>query len=64
VVPRSLVFNWKDEARRFTPALRVLDYTAPGRGRAAAALAGHDLVLTTYGTLRRDVAVLRDVAFD
>jgi hypothetical protein len=64
VVPRSLVFNWKDEARRFTPALRVLDYTGPGRGRAAAALAGHDLVLTTYGTLRRDVAVLRDVAFD
>ncbi len=27
VVPRSLVFNWIEEAKRFTPELRVLDYT-------------------------------------
>ncbi len=27
VVPRSLVFNWMEEARRFAPELRVLDYT-------------------------------------
>src|SRR5262249_31072653 len=27
VVPRSLVFNWIQEAQRFTPRLRVLDYT-------------------------------------
>ena len=27
VVPRSLVFNWKQEAARFTPELRVLDHT-------------------------------------
>ena len=31
VVPRSLVFNWKQEAARFAPALRVLDYTGGGR---------------------------------
>ena len=29
VVPRSLVFNWIAEARRFAPQLRVLDYTGP-----------------------------------
>ena len=29
VVPRSLVFNWIEEAERFTPNLRVLDYTGP-----------------------------------
>ena len=34
VVPRSLVFNWMAEAARFTPALRVLDYTGAGRARA------------------------------
>ena len=27
VVPKSLVFNWKQEAARFAPELRVLDHT-------------------------------------
>jgi superfamily II DNA or RNA helicase len=62
VVPKSLVFNWKEEAAKFTPNLRVLDYT--GVGRAAAELTGFDIVLTTYGTLRRDAIRLKDVAFD
>ena len=62
VVPRSLVFNWKDEAARFTPALRVLDYT--GSSRDAAAIEDHDLVLTTYGTLRRDAPQLIEHQFD
>ena len=34
VVPRSLVFNWIEEARRFTPELRVLNYTGLDRGAA------------------------------
>ena len=34
VVPRSLVFNWKQEAARFTPELRVLDYTGAGPRQA------------------------------
>ena len=62
VVPRSLVFNWKQEAARFTPGLRVLDYT--GTGRNILDLAGFDLIITTYGTLRRDAVRLKDVEFD
>jgi superfamily II DNA or RNA helicase len=62
VVPRSLVFNWKEEAKRFTPGLRVLDYT--GLNRNGNDFSAYDLVLTTYGTLRRDAARLRDVEFD
>ena len=34
VVPRSLVFNWKHEAERFAPQLRVLDHTGIGRTQA------------------------------
>jgi len=64
VVPRSLVFNWKDEARRFAPALRILDHTGAGRAAPGAHFRGYDVVLTTYGTLRRDAATLKDVAFD
>ncbi len=62
VVPRSLVFNWIDEARRFAPKLKVVDYT--GVLRDAAAITGADLVLTTYGTLRRDAGVLNAMVFD
>jgi hypothetical protein len=62
VVPRSLVFNWKQEAERFTPQLRVLDYT--GTERDVTGFAEHDLILTTYGTLRRDAVRLKDVEFD
>jgi len=64
VVPRSLVFNWRQEASRFAPALRVLDYTGGGRRDALATFPAHDVVLTTYGTLRRDAGELKDVAFD
>jgi superfamily II DNA or RNA helicase len=63
VVPRSLVFNWIAEAAHFTPRLRVLDHTGIGRDRECP-FAGCDLVLTTYGTLRQDVAALRKTEFD
>ncbi|HVW10062.1 MAG TPA: DEAD/DEAH box helicase [Bryobacteraceae bacterium] len=62
VAPRSLIFNWREEAERFTPLLSILDYTGPQRDLNA--IRRFDLVLTTYGTLRRDIARLREVEFD
>jgi len=65
VVPRSLVFNWKQEAERFTPKLRVLDYTGAARVKGEPEhFENYDLVLTTYGTLRRDALHLKDIRFD
>ncbi len=65
VVPRSLVFNWLAEAAHFTPRLRVLDYTgAARRARESDPFADCDVVLTTYGTLRKDVGALRKMEFD
>ncbi|HZZ41889.1 MAG TPA: DEAD/DEAH box helicase [Tepidisphaeraceae bacterium] len=64
VAPRSLIFNWMAEAKRFAPKLRVLDHSPAGRTRATEAVHGHDLILTTYGTLRRDAGYLKDVHFD
>lgn len=63
VVPRSLIFNWMREAERFSPSLRVLDYSGTARKDLAGAFAEHDLILTTYGTLRRDVQSLRKREF-
>ena len=64
VVPRSLVFNWREEAARFTPALRVLDHTGTQRERGEIDVSGHDLMIATYGTLRRDAAALAAIEFD
>lgn len=63
VVPRSLVFNWLGEAERFAPSLRVSDYSGPDRAGADSAFADADLVLATYGTMRRDIECLREVNF-
>jgi superfamily II DNA or RNA helicase len=62
VVPRSVVFNWIEEAARFAPQLKVLDFS--GTGRSVERVKGHHVVLTTYGTLRRDALLLKDVEFE
>jgi superfamily II DNA or RNA helicase len=64
IVPRSLVFNWMQEAARFTPRLRVLDYTGPNRHALRDEFDKYDLIVTTYGTLRSDVAELRGIEFE
>ncbi|MCA9049965.1 MAG: SNF2 helicase associated domain-containing protein, partial [Planctomycetaceae bacterium] len=64
VVPRSLIFNWMNECRRFGPSLKVLDYTGMDRSVLRDKFSKHDVILTTYGTVRRDVVELKDVEFD
>jgi superfamily II DNA or RNA helicase len=64
VVPRSLLFNWRQEATRFTPGMRVLVHEGRDRARDVAAVAEYDLVLVTYGTLRRDAPLLAEMEFD
>ncbi len=64
IVPRSLVFNWMQEAAKFTPRLRVLDYTGPGRHGLREAFHEYDLIITTYGTVRTDIAELTKFEFD
>ncbi|GGJ59090.1 DEAD/DEAH box helicase [Streptomyces brasiliensis] len=52
VCPASLLGNWQREAARFTPAVPVRRYH--GGERTLDHLAGDELVLVTYGVLRRD----------
>jgi superfamily II DNA or RNA helicase len=64
VVPRSLVFNWVQEAARFAPQLRVFDHSGVDRPKGADHLSDYDVIVTTYGTLRRDIMHLKDARFD
>ncbi|MBI4279371.1 MAG: SWIM zinc finger family protein, partial [Armatimonadetes bacterium] len=64
VMPKSLAFNWREEAARFTPDLRVFEHTGSGRAKPGPHFCDHDLIITTYGTLRRDAAQFAGVEFD
>ncbi|HEY4988555.1 MAG TPA: DEAD/DEAH box helicase, partial [Opitutaceae bacterium] len=54
VCPASLVENWRREAARFAPQLRVFVHRGNSRLGNRSELANWDLVLTSYGTLTRD----------
>ncbi len=58
VLPTSLLFNWRREAERIAPALRVLTLHGADRHEAFERLGEHDLVLTTYPLLWRDIEQL------
>lgn len=55
VCPTSLLANWQREAERFTPELKMLRIDGANRSEKIVRLAEHDLALTSYGLLRRDV---------
>lgn len=65
VAPTSLVFNWQEEAVKFTPELNVIAISGQSGERleqlqtAAAA----DLVITSYGMLRRDIELYEEINF-
>ncbi|MEV0186786.1 SNF2-related protein [Streptomyces sp. NPDC050625] len=60
VCPMSLLGNWEREVQRFAPGIPVRRFHGPGR--TLDDLASNAFVLTTYGTLRRDEALLADTA--
>lgn len=57
VLPTSLVFNWKREAAHIAPALSVLALHGPQRDFAA--IPAHDVLLTTYPLIWRDIEQLQ-----
>jgi len=63
VCPASLVENWRREAARFTPGLKVFVHRGDQRLGGAADLAGWDLVITSYGTLARDREIWSSAEF-
>jgi superfamily II DNA or RNA helicase len=63
VAPTSVVPNWLAEAKKFTPALRVLVLSGPDRGKYHRSIPHADLVLTSFALLHRDVTKLRNHRF-
>jgi len=54
VVPTSLIYNWINEAKKFTPQLNVFVHMGQGRLKTNEHFADYDLIISTYGTARND----------
>ena len=63
VVPKSLIANWQRESEKFTPELHFLEYMGNFRNKDTVIFNDYDVVLTTYGTMLRDVEILRGYKF-
>ena len=59
VAPTSVVPNWRAEALKFTPDLRVLVLNGPERKKYHRSIPHADLVLTSFALLHRDIEKLR-----
>jgi superfamily II DNA or RNA helicase len=65
VMPRSLLFNWKAELSRFAPEFRVLVHHGTERGETLPeeGLDSGLVILTSYATLRNDLALFDGTEF-
>ena len=62
IMPKSLIYNWENEIKRFSPKLKVGIYY--GINRDFSSLKKVDIILTTYGTIRNDIENLLEQKFD
>lgn len=63
ILPTSLIYNWKNEARKFTPDLKVFIHSGVNRSKDPEVFAENDLILTTYGIARQDKDMLKTFPF-
>ncbi|MEE8408823.1 MAG: DEAD/DEAH box helicase [Myxococcota bacterium] len=63
VAPTSVVTVWRDEAARFTPELRLALWHGAPSVRHAIDVTAYDVLVTSYGILRRDADKLAKIAF-
>ena len=53
IMPKSLIYNWENEIKKFSPKLKVGVYY--GINIDFSSLKKVDIILTTYGTIRNDI---------
>ncbi|MFN7661795.1 MAG: SNF2 helicase-associated domain-containing protein, partial [Dolichospermum sp.] len=64
VCPTSVMGNWQKEVSKFAPTLKVLEYHGDKRPQGKAfteTVNKHDLVITSYALIHRDMKLLKTV---
>lgn len=63
VCPTSVIYHWEDKLAEFLPSFKVHTYYGPNR-TLSTGRKHYDILLTSYGVLRRDKEKLRSIAFE
>jgi len=63
IAPTSVVPNWRAEANKFAPSLRILMLDGPQRKKYFRSIPYADLVLTSYALIQRDIEALKGYTF-
>ena len=63
VCPATLLENWKREAEKFCPEFTIYIHHGSSRFQDASELDRFDLILTSYGTLTRDLELFMSIHF-
>jgi non-specific serine/threonine protein kinase len=64
VCPTTLIYNWENEIKKFTPSLTYHIHHGGQRSRAKDELMNYEITITTYGTLRSDIKLFVSIEFD
>jgi non-specific serine/threonine protein kinase len=64
VCPTTLMFNWENEIRKFTPSLTYQIHHGADRAKNKDFFRDTEIIITTYGTLRSDIKMLVEIPFD
>ena len=63
IAPTTVVFNWEAEIQKFTPELSCLKLSGVERGKLFDEIPNHDIVITSYALIRRDIEKFRQYNF-
>ena len=64
VCPTTLIYNWENEIKKFTPSLTWRIHHGNSRAKRKEDLGDDNIIITTYGTLRSDIQMLIKIPFD
>ncbi len=64
IMPTSLIYNWLNEAKKFTPKLKINAHTGTNRNKDLSVFEKYDVIITTYGITRVDVELLQGFYFN
>ncbi len=64
VCPTTLMYNWENEIKKFTPTLTYYIHHGGAREKQNITDLNFDIIITTYGTLRSDIKAFVEPEFD
>lgn len=64
VCPTTLMYNWENEIKKFTPDLKHFIHHGSKRSSSSRSFAPYDIIITTYGTMRSDIKMFNTYNFD